>query len=355
MRMPIKNLSDKRRFSRGGKIRLGEKTKNAKGVEYPTKLAYMLFDPDDESLIPIFEGLYGKEPTSITIALASEDVEQVAPLYYRAYGAGEKLVCKGDGETAQRSIKDSGTRQQVECLGPENCEYAMSRGRGGKPGCKAVLNFQFFLPDVPVMQVFQINTSSFNSIVNINSALDILRSVAGRISLVPVELVLKPQDAVEPDTGKKITIYVLDMVIAAGLRDLDKLQPLTRQTQIDAPPPSEALPDDLYPRSQVAHDALPAPEPAVDGDEKERELLWKRWLWLRNERGLDKDNRTMRQALKEFGLDSFMAAPLDQCQAVIAFIDESTQPPQSINDLQKQMDKGKKELGKGQAEIPTDD
>jgi len=97
--------------------------------------------------------------------------------------------------------------------------------------------------------------------VQINSALDLLRRVAGRLSFVPVDLVLNPKE-VQPD-GKKSTIYALDIVLPVGLANVTQLQPLLAQSGAAAPPPSEALPDDLYPRSQTTP-ALPAPAPPED-------------------------------------------------------------------------------------------
>jgi hypothetical protein len=128
----------------------------------------------------------------------------------------------------------------------------------GKPGCKQVASLQFFIPDLPVMQTFQIDTTSRNSIINVNSQLDILRSVATRISFVPVTLVLRPRDATNPDTGKKVNIFVLDLIIDASLRNVATLQPLVGHDRMCAQAPSDALPDDLYARSQVAKE-LPAP------------------------------------------------------------------------------------------------
>ncbi|MDI9379763.1 MAG: hypothetical protein QM845_02645 [Verrucomicrobiota bacterium] len=270
--MPIKGLSETRRFSRGGKIRLGEKKVSQAGKEYPAKLDHFLFDPIDPNMLPVFEKLFGPAPKELTVAFASEDREQVFPQYYKCYGASG-LLCKGDGETAMRRDKDSADLFEIDCPGPANCEYAVARGIGGRPGCKQVASLQFFLPDLPTMQVWQIDTSSYNSIVNINSQLDIFQAVAGRISFVPVTLRLSPRQATNPENGKPVNIYVLDLVIGVGLRQIGQLKPLLAYAGAEVPAPTEALPDDLYPRSQClpAPDAAPVavddedgPDPVVD-------------------------------------------------------------------------------------------
>jgi hypothetical protein len=253
--MPIKGISEKRRFSRGGKIRLGQKaTSKRTGNQYPEKSDHFIFDPIDETLTPVFEKLFGKTPTKITVAFPSEDLEIVFPQYYKCYGSSG-LLCKGDGELALRR-NDQGELEEVECIAPTNCAYAVSRGIKNKPGCKQVGSLQFFIPDLPVLQIFQIDTSSYNNIINLNSQLEILSRIAGRISFIPLVLVLKSQDATNPETGQKIQIYVLDLVLGVGLRDVGKLRPLTHES-FAALPADESIPTDLYPETSLP--ALPEP------------------------------------------------------------------------------------------------
>lgn len=254
--MPIKGLSDIRRFSRGGKIRLGEKRKSKSGAEYPAKLDYFLFDPEDKSMLPELHGLYGQKPDKLTVCFASEDAEVVFPQHYKCYGASG-LQCKGDGDTATR-VAEHGEYVECDCPTPANCDFAIDRGKGGRPGCKPVASLQFFLKDFGNLFVWQIDTSSFHSIVNVNSGLTLLRSIAGRISFIPITLKLKPK-TIQPD-GKKQTAYVLDLIIPVGLNQVNALQPLiTSGTQVKVPALLEHdAPDDLYPASQI--------DPVVDED-----------------------------------------------------------------------------------------
>ena len=255
--MPIKGISEIRRFSRGGKIRLGEKRKTKDGKEYPAKLDYFLFDPEDERLLHVLKEKFGDKPRRLKIAFPSDDASVVYPQWYKLYTASG-LLCKGDGETATR-VADGWAMVDVECPGPDVCELSLEKGVGKRPGCKRLASLQFFLVEFDQLFVWQIDTTSFHSIVNINSGLDLLRHIAGRISFMPIDLVLKPQ-TIQPD-GKKQVAYVLDLVIPVGLQHLNALRPLVCAPNAAAalPPPSEDTPDDLYSASQITG-------PTVDED-----------------------------------------------------------------------------------------
>jgi len=256
--MPIKGLSQKRRWLRVGKIRLGEKKVSPKsGKEYPAKSDHFIFDPDDPALMEPFVALYGDKPTRITVAFPCEDPEVVFPQYYCLYAASG-LLCKGDGETAVRRTEDGALADIDDCPGPDSCDFAGTHGVGGRPGCKRLARLQFFIPDLPVMGTIEVATTSYNSIVNLNSGLDLLRNIAGRISLIPVDLVLRGQQATNPENQKAVNIYVMHLVIPVGLRQVqESLRPLLAYDGMAGLAPSQALPDDLYARSQVR--GLPAP------------------------------------------------------------------------------------------------
>ena len=253
--MPIKGLSDKRRYPRGGKIRLGEKRKvekNGKTIEFPAKLDYFLFDPEDETMLPLLHKQYGDKPDKLLVYFASDNLEEVFPQYYKCYGASG-LLCKGDGVTANRTA-DGGALVECECPAPDNCDFAMERGKNGKPGCKQLASLQFFLKGWDKFYVWQIDTTSYHSILNVNSALEIMRSVTGHIGWIPIELHLKPQQ-IQPD-GKKQVAYVLDLVLPCSPEEAIKLRPMIAGKQNAELPPllEHDAPDDLYPASQITVD-----------------------------------------------------------------------------------------------------
>lgn len=250
--MPIKGLSDRRRFTRGGHIRLGRKTKNQRGTEYPEKSDHFIPDFESEEATALFHQLYGEKPNRITVAFAGETQEEIFPQYYKAYGASAGLKCKGDGEYAQRA-DDKGNLHEVDCPGPEHCDFARANG------CKQMASLQFFIKGLPGIQVFQINTTSFNSILNINTGIDLLQSIRGnkRISGVWVDLLLVPQTA--QANGRKVEIYVLKLDINASLDNLAALECAFE------PPKSLPAPDDSR-DEYLTPTQTPQPAPSGDSD-----------------------------------------------------------------------------------------
>ncbi len=255
--MPIQNLSDIRRVSRGGHLRLGEvveKQKDGRTVTYPTKSDHFIADFDNPELAELFASLYGPEPKRVTVAFPSDDANQFFPQWYDCYSKGSGLKCRGDGETANRATAD-GNMTEVDCPGPEGCEY------GQDNGCRRCARLQVFIKGLPTMQVFQINTSSFHSIVNINSAVDLLRFARGGrgIAGVWVDIILREQQATVK--SKSVTIYVLDIVIPVSLDNARQLRSAVEAVP-QLPAPSNERDPLLYPEHGFE------PEPAEPEPEK---------------------------------------------------------------------------------------
>jgi hypothetical protein len=217
--MPIKGLSENRRLPRLGKIHLGVKKKSAKsGAEYPSATEYFVVPPE-------VAGIYGDKPTELPILIPVEDDELWSNQYYRRYSRTRGLVCKGDGvtcrrmidtatgDTAGRDTKDVVWKEDLTCTGQE-CPGYKSKD------CREIMNLQFLLPDVPGLGVWQVDTSSINSIRNINSAAALIRGVYGRVSMIPLTLTLEPQEVNNPDDGKRKTVRVLQLRARCTLREL---------------------------------------------------------------------------------------------------------------------------------------
>lgn len=214
--MPIKGLSEKRRLPRLGKIHLGIKAKNDKGVEYPKMVDYFVCPPEVQEL-------FGEKPKELRIIIPLEDEEKWASQYYRCYSRTRGLICKGDGETAMRMLdiqtgaladRDSKNveMKEVPCQGRECPDY--------KVKCKEVMNLQFLLPEVSGMGVWQIDTSSVNSIRNINGAAELIRAVYGRVAMIPLLLTIEQIEVTSPADGKKKKVSVLNLRTKATMIDL---------------------------------------------------------------------------------------------------------------------------------------
>lgn len=246
--MPIKGISEKVLLPRLGKIRLGVKIEG-KESSYPKAVDYFVCPSE-------VEAVFGEKPKELKIMFPTEDPSQWASQYYRAYSSSRGLVCKGDGEKAIAMVdRESGevvqretkaTALQEMACSPDVCEAFK------KKQCRPVMNLQFLLPEVPGLGIWQLDTSSFHSIRNINSSVALIKGLLGRISMVSLQLRVVPLE-VAPD-GKKKNVYVLELVapytLSQALADLKALP----AGQALLPTPDQDAPDDLFP-DEVLEDA----------------------------------------------------------------------------------------------------
>ena len=242
--MPIKGLSDQVRLPRLGKIRLGIKVEG-RGNAYPQPVDYFVC-PDSVAAV------YGRKPRELRIVFPTEDPSSWASQFYRCYSRSRGLVCKGDGERASVLIdEDSGTLaswdsrrttlRDIEC-DPQRCPEYGSR-------CRRVMNLQFLLPDVPGLGVWQLDTSSYWSITNINSGIRLLRSICGRISMIPLTLKLTPQQ-VFPNGSRK-TAHILSLDIPSTMAEALRYAEMPPGDAI-LPAPDAEPPEDLFPAAVLS-------------------------------------------------------------------------------------------------------
>lgn len=260
----IENISNVIRIPRLGKIRLGIKATSAKtGAEYPKAVDYFVV-PDE------VKEVYGEKPKSLDIMFPVEDLEQFAPQFLRAYSQTQGLVCIGDGIKARRKL-DTETDamassktiewawREMPCDAQECPEYSAKK-------CRRVLNLLFLLPKVSGLGAWQIDSSSYNSIININSMAKMLKGILGRCSMIPLTLVLRPQD-VSPSGMKTKTVYVLDIKQDIKLADLAQMAQLPPSKML-LPEVTGEIPEDLYTAKQLG-EVEPTPEQDIPpGEEK---------------------------------------------------------------------------------------
>jgi hypothetical protein len=234
--MPIENLSENVRMPRLGKFHLGYKDP-VKG--YPVKTDYFVLEKDHPNKDAI-QKIIGKEPKELKVLIPSEDAEDWCPQYYMSYELTHGLVCKGNGITAMRMVdvktnafptKSTATTTMIDldCDG-KDCPMYKERK------CREAMKLRFVLPDVPGLGVWQIDTGSINSILNINSCAKMIKTAFGRISNIPLKLTLEPISVNNPETGKKQTVFVLNLrtdVTLAQLADAARLH--SKQFLIEAP------------------------------------------------------------------------------------------------------------------------
>jgi hypothetical protein len=265
--MPIKGVTEVVRLPRLGKIRLGIKKENASGVSYPFQTEYFVC-PEEVRKV------FGEKPRELRIMFPTDDQTQWASQYLRCYSASRGLVCRGDGETAVAKIdvrtgeiasKESAETEMKEITcNPAKCAYYQ------KAQCRRVMNLQFLLPDCPGFGVYQLDTSSFFSIVNVNSSLELIRGTCGRLSMLPLSLKLIGQE-VQPE-GKKKTVRVLSMTAPYSLAEIQRYAQIPPGQALLLPPPDNEAPDDLFPDEILGKEA----PKTLMGVDKELILLWDR-------------------------------------------------------------------------------
>jgi len=202
--MPIKDFKGRARIPRLGKIRLGIKKKGTKS-DYPSATDYFVCPPG-------VRAVYGEKPKRLEITFHSDDIEEIFPQYYKRYGKSTGLICKGDGEIANAINPETGEFEEIECAG-RDCPY-FKKGQ-----CKAIGNLHFIIRGVNRFGVYQLDTSSYNSILNVNGGLEYGKKLTkGRLAMVPFILEVIPQE-VNPE-GKKKTVHVLRL--EANIKEMMK-------------------------------------------------------------------------------------------------------------------------------------
>ena len=248
--MPIEGISDIRRMPRLGKVRLGIKVQPEGEGKNPYPRATDFFVVPGE-----IKELVGDKPKKLNIMFPTEEVEKFAQQWLRCYSFTQGLVCKGDGRSATRKLDvETGdiarhTTQAWEFrdnwgCDPDTCEQYQEKQ------CRRVMNLLFMMPDVPGFGCWQLDTTSFYSIVNINSCIDLIRTICGRISFIPLILSLEPIEVSPPGITKK-TVHILTVRSDFKLADIQRLG-RTRPELITMPSlDEEEAPEDLFPEQKV--------------------------------------------------------------------------------------------------------
>jgi len=252
--MPIKGWSDKIRLTRLGKIRLGIKAEAPSGALYPKQVDYFVVNEDaatSADAAASFHHVYGAEPRELDIAFPTEDPEEWAGQWLRMYSRTWGLICRGDGETAtakidpatgtwvSRDSQDSVLKEIPGC--GESCPNFQSK----PPRCRPVMSLQMILPHVRGLGLWQIDTSSFHSIRNINSQVKLIQALVGRISLIPLKLRIVPLK-VQPAGQPSKTVHVLDLQISVTLAELQRSAAAIPAPQVVLPAAAdEEEPEDL--------------------------------------------------------------------------------------------------------------
>ena len=208
---PIAGLSEQKRLPRLGKIHLGVKKLSGKGIEYPSATDYFVCPPE-------VTVVYGDKPKSLDVIIPVDDEEIWASQYYRQYSRTRGLICKGDGITCRRLIdvktgavagkatKEAAWQENCQCPGRDCPDYKAK-------ACQEVMNLQVMLPKVMGLGVWQIDTGSIHSIMNINNCATMIRTMCGSVAWIRLQLCLEPTQVVNPDDPeqRKKTVWCMSL------------------------------------------------------------------------------------------------------------------------------------------------
>jgi hypothetical protein len=283
--MPIKGISEVIRLPRLGKIRLGIK-REVGGTTYP--------EPTDHFVCPEeVKKVFGEKPRELRIMFPTNDPAQWASQYLRCYSESLRLVCRGDGRTAVARVNGGAGEAELrekQCR-PSNCS-AYQQGI-----CSEVMNLQFILPECPGFGVYQVDTGSYHSMMNVNGSLELIYNYCRRFAMIPLSLHLVEQE-VQPE-GKSKTAWVLKLCPTYSLIETQRYARMPPEQAVVLPPADSEAPEDLFPEGTLKKNNL------FQRSEAEEELiaLWdrvKRKVWQ-----LDiQDYQIARYFMKSFHLDA---------------------------------------------------
>lgn len=266
----VKGVSERRRLPRLGKIRLGFKKVTKSGKEYPAEADYFICPPEVQKT-------YGEKPKELDIVFPVEDPEVFFPQSYKAYGIDQRLKCKGDGEVAIRVNQETGDLEERDCP----CEW-LEEGKCAIRGHLLVI-----LPKVSMGGTYQIDTGSYHNIVSINSYIDYLRALVGRVSLIPL-ILRRVEQVVQAPDGKARKHYLLQLELSADFETIVKMRKekeFVLVPQFELEPPKEEGKEPDTPIELVEEEIVEAEVEEVEEESETKEDLTEKAIELMDKLG----------------------------------------------------------------------
>lgn len=171
---------------------------------------------------PVLTKHYGESCREFQIVLLDNGIENVFRTQYAWWTATQK-ECWGDGVTATRRTKEN--PEGEEWPGPTDappCGDGCPELETGKCGPSGDL--YFMLADFPrIGSACRLHTRSWNSVRQLHSSLDQIRSVLGRLQGIRAKMVVQPKKVKYQSNGvnKTSVAYVLNLELTAT--DLRKM------------------------------------------------------------------------------------------------------------------------------------
>ncbi len=182
-------LSDHRRLSRLGKIKMGVLVQPAQGKPYPRATDFFVL-PD------AVQKIHGEKPRQLPIMLPSDDPEEVFPQELKSYRAAG-LYCAGDNKTAKRWQEGKLVERPCPCELLESGE------------CSPTATLNVMLYKAPGIGVYQLTIRQEAAIVEINTALEKFTAMFGGLRGIPFVLRLEQVQRQRYDEKSKAMVKVM--------------------------------------------------------------------------------------------------------------------------------------------------
>jgi len=192
----------------GGKIRLGIREKNEKGVERIIETEFFVCPKEVREI-------FGEEPTELTVFFPSAERKEIFPQNYEKYGGNNALRCWGDGKkSGQRKNLKNGTWYDVKCPCEHyNKKYDKETKIGG---CVKAGYLKFMMPAVSIGTFFQCRVGGTVSIEECNSAFKLAEVTTGGCwGMIPFRMKRVAKRLKIPGTAYMKNHWVVTLEIAA--------------------------------------------------------------------------------------------------------------------------------------------
>lgn len=200
----------------GGKIRLGIREKNEKGVERIIETEYFVCTKE-------VRAIFGDEPTELTVFFPSAERKEVFPQNYEKYGGNNALRCWGDGKTSgQRKNLKNGKWYDVKCPCEHyNKKYDKETKIGG---CVKAGYLKFMIPSVSIGTFYQCRVGGTVSIEECNSAFKLAEVTTGGCwAMIPFRMKRVAKRLKIPETAYMKNHWVVTLEIAASTEEIRRV------------------------------------------------------------------------------------------------------------------------------------
>ncbi len=200
------------KLPRIGKIKVGEKRRNANGKEYPVSLDYFRCDSKYQKF---FEDAYGETPKKIQIVFVSDEFTDSCDERWECRDSQGRLTGKGD-ETGWY-LWDGKDYSLVDAV--KDRDKMKSSGKW-----EVILTIRFIIPAIKgVFGMFEFTTKGDkSSIPQIRDTFDSVQKMAGTIINIPFDLVVEKVISQKPESKNKFP--VVNLIANMGSDNLEILK-----------------------------------------------------------------------------------------------------------------------------------